>query len=133
MFCIQRTVCFLVEWKQTVKDDFFFENKLLRQSDVIFDSESNSRNFSHLMARKNIFRIENSIRLYYSRCSNSLFFKNITLISLFSFYPSEITKNGWKVNFMISTSSNPETLGGDNFCQGKVSSHRHRSWSALTA
>ena len=37
----------------------FFENKLLLQSDVVFDSESNGRNFSSLAPpggeKKNIF------------------------------------------------------------------------------
>ena len=37
----------MVEWKVIVKGDFF-ENKLLLQSDVVFDSESNGRNFSSL-------------------------------------------------------------------------------------
>ena len=37
----------MVEWKVTVKGDFF-ENKLLLQSDAVFDSESNGRNFSSL-------------------------------------------------------------------------------------
>ena len=39
----------------------FFENKLLIQSDVVFDSESNVRNFSSLAPpsgeKKNIFKI----------------------------------------------------------------------------
>ena len=38
----------MVEWKVTVKSDFFFENKLLLQSDVVFNFESNGRNFSSL-------------------------------------------------------------------------------------
>ena len=38
----------LVEWKQIVRGDFFFENKLLQQPDAVFDSESNGRNFSSL-------------------------------------------------------------------------------------
>ena len=38
----------MAEWKVTVKSDFFFENNLLLQSDVVFDSESNGRNFSSL-------------------------------------------------------------------------------------
>ena len=37
----------LVEWKQTVRGDFF-EIKLLLQPDVVFDSESNGRNFRSL-------------------------------------------------------------------------------------
>ena len=36
----------LVEWKQT--GVIFFEIKLLLQPDVVFDSESNGRNFSSL-------------------------------------------------------------------------------------
>ena len=35
----------MVEWKVNVRGDFF-ENNLLLQSDVVFDSESNDRNFS---------------------------------------------------------------------------------------
>ena len=38
----------MVKWKQSVRGDFFFENNLLLQSDVVFDSESNGRNFSSL-------------------------------------------------------------------------------------
>ena len=38
----------LVEWKQTVRGDFFFENQLLQQPDVVFDLESNGRKFSSL-------------------------------------------------------------------------------------
>ena len=37
----------MVKWKQTHKGDFF-ENKLLLQLDVVFDSESMGRNFSSL-------------------------------------------------------------------------------------
>ena len=37
----------LVKLKQTVRGHFF-ENKLLLQPNVIFDSESNDRNFSSL-------------------------------------------------------------------------------------
>ena len=48
----------LVEWKQTVWDDFF-DIKLLVQPDVVFDSDSNDRNFSSLAPpggeKKNIF------------------------------------------------------------------------------
>ena len=49
----------MVELKVTVKSDFF-ENNLLLQSDVIFDSESNGRNFSSLAppgGEKKIFSI----------------------------------------------------------------------------
>ena len=49
----------MVEWKQTVRCYFFFENNLLLQPDVVFDSESNSCNFSSLAApggeKKHIF------------------------------------------------------------------------------
>ena len=38
----------MVEWKETVRGDFFFEIKLLLQPDEVFDSESNGRNFSSL-------------------------------------------------------------------------------------
>ena len=37
----------MVEWKQTVRGDFF-DNKLLLQPDVVFDSESNDCTFSSL-------------------------------------------------------------------------------------
>ena len=37
----------MVEWKQTVGCDFF-ENKLLQQPDVVFNSELNGSNFSSL-------------------------------------------------------------------------------------
>ena len=36
----------MVEWKQT--GAIFFENKLLQQPDVVFDSESNGCNFSSI-------------------------------------------------------------------------------------
>ena len=35
----------MVEWKVTVKGDFF-QNNLLQRSDVVFDSESNGRNLN---------------------------------------------------------------------------------------
>ena len=41
----------MVEWKQSVKGDFF-EIKLLVQPDVVFDSESNDCNFSSLAPPK---------------------------------------------------------------------------------
>ena len=37
----------MVEWKKTVRGDFF-DIKLLPQPDVVFDSESNGYNFSSL-------------------------------------------------------------------------------------
>ena len=38
----------MIECKQTVRGVFFFENKLLLQPDIIFNPESNGRNFSSL-------------------------------------------------------------------------------------
>ena len=50
----------MVERKQTVRGDFFFEIKLLLQPDVVFVSESNGRNFSSLaplgVEEKNYFQ-----------------------------------------------------------------------------
>ena len=37
----------MIEWKQTVRGDFF-ENKMLLQPDIVFNSESKCRNFSSL-------------------------------------------------------------------------------------
>ena len=38
----------MVEWKQAFRRDFFFENKLLLQPDVVFDYKLNRDNFRAL-------------------------------------------------------------------------------------
>ena len=54
----------MVEWKQTVKSDFF-EKKLLLQPDVVFNSESNGRNYSCLAlpgGEKKLFSIFKNLK-----------------------------------------------------------------------